>query len=141
MVSRRLKGARWPELAVLLLTALCASVVYAQTSVGSCKDWPALPHAELRQLSPCMSAATARQIGQVCVHHQWRCGLGDFGHWFARWAQSVNEPFAASLEGEHWIYSSVSQEDSWAVFWSPEVKTTDGFVVLVSRLRPAKARP
>ena len=141
MVSQDLKLGLWRELAVCLMTALCASSVCAKSPAEQCGPWPALPHAELRQLSPCMSAATARQIGQVCVRHEWRCGLGDFGQWFARWAQSVNEPFAAALEGEHWIYSSVSAEDSWAVFWSPEVRTTDGFVVLVSRLRPVNARP
>ena len=102
-----------------------------------CDQWEPLPFVALNQLEQCGDAPVQRRIQGVCVRHEWLCGDSDFGVWFAKWAQEVDSPIRLELREGQMIFSSEHDNQAWAVFWTPASEPSQGFVLLLSRLRAA----
>lgn len=135
----RIYAARLFELEALMLSSWRAFwvVVVLSTSCGAnaCGVWPSMPYAALRMLEACDEPAVERQVGQLCLHHEWRCGTTRFKDWFDQWMAELDEPVAMQKRLGQVIFSGVDRDTSWAVFWAPSDEDEKGFVVLISRLR------
>ena len=123
---------------VLQVVGVClatgALAARAPAQAGACQAWPQLPIDALSVLVPC-SAPVERRIGRLCARHEWRCGAGSFERWFDLWMRQQQEAIRVQRKLGQLILSGEHQGQSWAVFWGIEPVQTEGFAVLVSRLR------
>lgn len=111
----------------------------ASMALAACPPWPEHQPDALRALSTCLEPPVQRQIGNLCVRHEWRCGKTTFKHWFEHWMAEANEPFVVEKRLGQFIFSGQQGDTAWAVFWGPEGEAAQGFVILVSRMRASSS--
>lgn len=120
-----------------LLLALCiVSTVSWAGSERSCMPWVPLESKALNRLVTCEDEPVQRQVGQVCLRHEWRCGDEPFGQWLASWLAEMHEPIAMAMQGDQLVFSGQFGADHLALFWKVRPEDKPGFQVLVSRIRP-----
>jgi hypothetical protein len=124
----------------LMLGSLMLTLnAWAHQTQDECELWPELPNVMRTELHSCVEPPVARKIGQVCVRHEWLCGDGDFGGWFARWAREVDAPMRLELLENQLIFSAEDKDQAWAIFMAASPQATEGFTLLLSRMRPEVA--
>lgn len=104
---------------------------------SACLPWSGHAHGALHDLELCGEPPIERQLGNVCVRHEWLCGKQAFNEWFAQWMAEIDSLIFMEKRMGQFIFSGQHQETSWAVFWAPVDQQPKGFAILVSRLRVA----
>ena len=104
-------------------------------SARACLPWQEMPHDAWRLLTLCGEPQVERQLGNVCVRHEWLCGKSTFKDWFDHWMAQFDEPFVVQEQLGQLIFSGMHEDMAWAMFWAPAAEHKQGFVILLSRLK------
>lgn len=116
---------------------LALAMLATPLATFACGVWEQLPHEALHLLTVCDEPPVQRQLGNVCVRHEWLCGKTTFRDWFDGWMAQRDEPIVMEQRMGQLIFSGVYQDTAWAMFWAPVNENRNGFVVLLSRLKTA----